>query len=138
MGYRDFRDSDGVQWQAWDVVPQLVERRKELRRTARSHSRKHTGANERRSGMDRRIMATRRPTLGDGMGQGWLCFESETEKRRLAPVPGDWMRCRDAKLEEYCRAALPVRRASGAVAAPMLVMEGGTAGLEARVAGPRT
>jgi len=27
MGYRVFTDSQGREWQAWDVVPQLTERR---------------------------------------------------------------------------------------------------------------
>jgi hypothetical protein len=34
MGYRVFRDSQGKEWQAWDVVPQLTERL-ELERRAR-------------------------------------------------------------------------------------------------------
>ena len=112
MGYRDFRDSDGVEWQAWDVVPQLVERRRVLRRATRNAAWR---AIERRTGIDRRIMSTRRPTLGDGLGHGWLCFESRAEKRRLVPVPADWLRCREDKLEAYLRQATPARRPSGPV-----------------------
>ncbi|MEX2153295.1 MAG: hypothetical protein WD825_08140 [Gemmatimonadaceae bacterium] len=36
---------------------------------------------------------------------GWLCFESPTEKRRLAPIPREWERCDCSRLEEMCRRA---------------------------------
>lgn len=123
MGYRDFRDSEGRRWQAWDVVPQLGERRSGPRRASGKGGRAsdRPGGIDRRSGMDRRILVTRRPTLGEGLGQGWLCFESGTEKRRLVPIPADWMRCRESKLEDYCRQASPVRRPSGEVGAPIFV-----------------
>lgn len=111
MGFRDFTGPDGGRWQAWDVIPQLVERRHGSRRMLR----RAITTGERRSGMDRRIMSTRRPVLGDGMGNGWLCFEreGEGEKRRLTPIPGDWQRCREEKLADYCQRAAPVRRNSG-------------------------
>lgn len=119
MAFRDFRDSTGVRWQAWDVIPRLVERRQGFRRRAAAP----TGiANDRRSGMDRRIVTTRRGVLGDGLGHGWLCFESADEKRRLTPIPNDWTRCPHAQLERYCRDASPVRRPSGPTAAPTPIM----------------
>ncbi|HEX2205828.1 MAG TPA: hypothetical protein VHG91_21115 [Longimicrobium sp.] len=31
-----------------------------------------------------------RSVIADGYASGWLTFESETEKRRLAPVPEGW------------------------------------------------
>ena len=45
-----------------------------------------------------------------GLEHGWLCFERDGEKRRLAPIPADWPRCDDARLAEHCRAAEPARR----------------------------
>jgi hypothetical protein len=33
---------------------------------------------------------------------GWLCFESATEKRRLAPIPPDWELCDCARLQDLC------------------------------------
>jgi hypothetical protein len=56
----------------------------------------------------------RRLTVGDiarisRLSEGWLCFERGSDRRRLSPIPGDWNRCPDAVLEDYCRRALPVR-----------------------------
>lgn len=110
MGFRDFRDSAGTRWQAWDVIPRLVERRQGMRRARGPEGLRVV--DERRNGMDRRIMATRRVSLGQGLERGWLCFESSAEKRRLAPIPGDWMRCRETQLEQYCEQAERVRPAA--------------------------
>ena len=105
MGYRTFRDSTGVLWDAWDVVPQLGERRTEDRRQSRGAipfgDRRH---------LERRLVSSRRAIMTPGMTDGWLCFEGGNEKRRLAPIPSDWSRCAEARLEEYCRRAKPARR----------------------------
>ncbi|MEO8624491.1 MAG: hypothetical protein ABI625_25645 [bacterium] len=106
MGYRIFRDSRGTEWQTWDVVPRLEERRVNERRSrlaAPAHS-------ERRSPTDRRILAGFRSVLTAGLGSGWLCFEAPDEKRRLTPIPTDWQRCPNDRLEEYCYQATPARR----------------------------
>jgi hypothetical protein len=63
---------------------------------------------ERRDG-DRRITVGGRSRLAS-VTEGWLCFESGAERRRLSPIPRDWRGCSDAELEAYCRAARPVRR----------------------------
>jgi hypothetical protein len=107
MGYRSFTDSAGMEWQAWDVVPQLAERRVEERR----QERKPIPFRDRRFS-ERRLVMSRRATLTQGLGGGWLCFEGTTGKRRLSPIPADWVRCPDAQLEEYCRMAKPVRRSA--------------------------
>jgi hypothetical protein len=43
---------------------------------------------------------------------GWLCFESGHEKRRLAPIPTGWEFRNVGMLEELCRKAtlVPARR----------------------------
>jgi hypothetical protein len=105
MGYRSFKDSSGVQWDAWDVVPQLGERRVEDRR----HVRQSVPFVDRRRG-ERRIVMSRRAMMVGALSKGWLCFEGATEKRRLSPIPHDWSRCPESQLEAYCRMALPVRR----------------------------
>jgi hypothetical protein len=110
MGYRSFTDSTGAEWQAWDVVPQLAERRGDDRRREK---RPIPFRDRRRS--DRRLVVSRRATLTSGLAAGWLCFETARGKRRLSPIPDDWTRCPDARLEEYCRMAKPVRR-SGEIA----------------------
>lgn len=106
MGYRIFRDSAGTEWQAWDVVPRLAERRVGERRMAASAP----PAKERRRVEERRVRHNGRPTLTSGLGGGWLCFEATEEKRRLCPIPGDWERCALTRLEEYCREAVPAVR----------------------------
>ena len=108
MGYRVFRDSQGVEWQTWDVVPQLAERRAAERRAARAAMPESVAA-ERRRVQERRVTSGRRPLLSAGLDGGWLCFEAPIEKRRLTPIPADWLRCDDACLERYCRQAKPAR-----------------------------
>jgi hypothetical protein len=46
---------------------------------------------------DARIAA--RWHLNPPYSQGWLCFDSDGEKRRLAPVPPQWYRLGNAQLE---------------------------------------
>ena len=110
MGYRVFRDSRGVEWQTWDVVPQLTERR-EIERRMRRVPVPHA---DRRRDSDRRLINGRRPALTAGLDNGWLCFEGSLEKRRLTPIPPDWQRCSDAQLEKYCQAAKRAPRPSTA------------------------
>ena len=106
MGYRIFRDSGGTEWQTWDVVPKLAERRRGERRATASVAPRI----ERRRASERRLRVGRRPMLSSGLDNGWLCFEAPVEKRRLTPIPDDWERCPTARLEEYCRAARPAMR----------------------------
>jgi hypothetical protein len=107
MGYRSFRDSMGVDWDAWDVVPQLGERRVEDRR----QTRQSIAFRDRRR-VERRIVMSRRAVMASGLSCGWLCFEGRVGKRRLSPIPDDWARCPDEQLEAYCRMARPVRRST--------------------------
>lgn len=100
MPFRSFRDSSGVEWAAWDVIPQWTERRRAQRRLRAVP----VSFAERRRG-ERRVTAMRRPVLSRGLNAGWLCFEARTERRRLTPIPEDWARCEDHRLEGYCRAA---------------------------------
>lgn len=44
------------------------------------------------------------------MREGWLTFESDGERRRLVPVPRDWEKAPDDRMELYCRAAQAVTR----------------------------
>ena len=105
MGYRSFRDSTGADWHAWDVVPQLAERRVAERR----QQRQPISFRYRRRGY-RRIVAGRRSVLASGLAEGLLFFVVPNEKRRLSPIPTDWSRCPDEQLQEYWRMARPVRR----------------------------
>lgn len=114
MGLRNFRDDSGNEWRAWDVMPKLVERRVGARRQAAGITlvAEARGA-DRRIGIDRRMVASPRVFLGDGLASGWLAFESALEKRRLTPVPGDWLHCPTSRLAEYCARAERVRDSRG-------------------------
>ena len=89
MSVRDFTDDAGVTWRVWAVDPDAVQPR--------------TRAED---------------YLGDYLG-GWLCFESATERRRLAGYPADWGELDDERLTELLkRAAVVVRRRSSRVESP--------------------
>ena len=106
MAYRTFRDSRGTEWQTWDVVPRLEERRVNDRRSRTASP----SQGDRRARLDRRVVAGQRSVLTSDLGKGWLCFAADEEKRRLSPIPDDWQRCPSAQLEEYCAEATPARR----------------------------
>jgi hypothetical protein len=81
MAVREFTDSRGVDWRAWDVTPTHMH------------------------------PVTRGEDYMAHLQDGWLVFESGLEKRRLeAPYPGNWNTLPIQELEELCRRASPVRR----------------------------
>src|SRR5688572_29658870 len=76
VAVREFTDTQGTVWRVWDVTP--------------DHMHRVTAAED---------------FLGD-MKDGWLCFESEHEKRRLcAPYPRDWTDMPIPELEQLCAVA---------------------------------
>jgi hypothetical protein len=85
MGLREFRDSKGVSWKVWDVRPEAIH--------------PVTAAEE--------FLAEYR--------DGWLCFESEEDRRRLPLFPGAWADMTDEELEKLLATAqpLPKRRRTG-------------------------
>ena len=48
--------------------------------------------------------------LPEPFQQGWLCFESATEKRRLGPIPEQWMSASDDELRRMRDAAQAVQQ----------------------------
>jgi hypothetical protein len=106
MALRTFLDSAGNEWQAFDVVPRADERR---RLDRRSDHERHSRPEDRRDG-DRRVTVGGRSRLASGVADGWLCFESSGDRRRLSPIPTGWLHCSDKDLEAYCQSARPVRR----------------------------
>ena len=48
--------------------------------------------------------------LPETMTGGWLCFETEDEKRRLHPISEGWDELPPDRLWELCRSAEPARR----------------------------
>jgi len=107
MAFRTFIDSNGLEWQTWEVLPKGVERRLADRRI----SNEGVALGNRRREQRRRIAGRWMP-LTSGLRDGWLCFESPSGRRRLTPIPTDWEDCNRDVLEGYCRSAIPVRASS--------------------------
>ena len=86
MAVRDFTDERGVSWRVWAVTPDQLQPR--------------TAAED---------------YLGD-FGEGWLCFESKHERRRLASFPADWAALPDSALQDLLGQATvaPARRGAHA------------------------
>ena len=96
MAHREFTDSQGIDWEVWTVFPEYAERRR--------------GAAPGKSPtVDRRAHSEFRVPLGSQWADGWLCFKSGTEKRRLAPVPEAWVEMTAPELERLCQSAKPTR-----------------------------
>jgi hypothetical protein len=110
--HRAFKDSSGVMWDVWDVVPVSAERRSASDRRVRQG---FTVENElvvvdRRRGKDRRQLDTSgraRVRVNPGMGAGWLVFDTRGERRRLAPIPAGWETASEAQLEMMLHDARP-------------------------------
>jgi hypothetical protein len=109
MPLRTFRSSAGVEWRVWNVIPG------------------HKGEDERRRGYDRRSpdpvllyrgperreIAERRNRVPVVPEEGWLVFESGSERRRLMPIPFGWEVRSDSDLERLCSRASPVEPKQG-------------------------
>lgn len=115
MSLRTFTDSLGHEWQAFDVVPREDERRRFDRRSSSTESIESVDgtddSDDRREG-DRRLTIGGRVHLQSGAGAGWLVFENESERRRLAPIPENWPTASDAELEAYLSEARPVQKSA--------------------------
>lgn len=81
MAARTFRDAEGVEWQAWQVLP----------------------------GQQLETPTGTARLLPEGMAEGWITFESPSEKRRLYPIPAGWTELSTDQLAALCRSAHPVR-----------------------------
>jgi hypothetical protein len=79
MAVREFTDSTGMEWRVWDVTPQHMH------------------------------PTTRAEDFMGNLRDGWLVFESASDKRRLEPpYPADWTSLSLTALEELCGRATPV------------------------------
>jgi hypothetical protein len=79
MTHRKFRDGDGKTWDVWEVYPSAVEQRISGEHPAGRRIDSSTGGPR-----EIKILV---PTA---LQQGWLAFQSGSERRRLAPIPGNW------------------------------------------------
>lgn len=91
MSYREFRDPTGVQWEVWEVQPELIERR--------------MTTDEPLGDVDRRTTTRKRAPVAHELRFGWLVFETNGAKRRLAPVPSGWAKLDDEGLNELLNLA---------------------------------
>ena len=101
-GYRIFLDARGRTWEVWMVHPSSIERRKMERRTPVENA---VYLIEQRVLGDRRAVTRSRGAVATEFSAGWLCFASDGEKRRLAPVPTNWMSANESQVAEWCRIA---------------------------------
>lgn len=109
MSYRTFVDSAGRRWEVWLVTPAASERRRADRRAGASHG--FEGTSDRRITPERRRSPFRQSVaISSEYNNGWLCFESEGEKRRLVPVPKGWAEADLDRLLQYLQAAKRVVR----------------------------
>ena len=106
-GYRTFLDARGRVWEVWMVHPSSIERRKMERRTPVENA---VRLIELRVLGDRRSNSGTRGEVASEFSSGWLCFASDGEKRRLAPVPVNWMSANESQVAEWCRMARRVVR----------------------------
>lgn len=81
---RGFVDSTGVEWRVWEVVPS----RAAIETSPRVQSRTSLSATP--------------------YANGWLCFESTAEKRRLAPIPTGWEFGGPGEMSSLLTQAVPV------------------------------
>jgi hypothetical protein len=108
VSYRTFLDSTGKRWEVWLVTPAAAERRKIDRRAAAGPSdhTPYTGERDRRRTPERRRTPFRRSVAVSGeYSNGWLCFECEGEKRRLAPVPEGWDEAGPDRMSSWLQSA---------------------------------
>jgi hypothetical protein len=106
-GYRKYVDGWGRTWEVWMVHPSAIERR-EIERRSTVENTVHL--------IEQRVLGERRKVVGSRVSvaseyrNGWLCFTRDGERRRLAPVPTNWMTANEKQLAEWCRVAKRVVR----------------------------
>ena len=106
MSYRTFLDSTGKRWEVWLVTPAAAERRRVERRAGSGPAEGSAGFSDRRRTPDRRRNPFHRTIeVASEFSGGWLCFESEGEKRRLAPIPEGWDEAGPDRLATWLQAA---------------------------------
>lgn len=105
MPERQFFDRNGRSWQVWEVCPDVVERRL---------SGEHATFSELPAGKERRRGERRvRLRVPDPLRHGWLAFETDGQRRRLAPVPAEWRALTDAQLARLLDTARVVESRAG-------------------------
>lgn len=95
---REFIDKSGTRWRVWDVYP-----------SPRAPS----------APVDENVTPADAPTVrrrfkNPELADGWLCFESLSERRRVAPIPPGWELWDEPTLEKIvAHAGYVSQRTSG-------------------------
>lgn len=103
---RQFFDAHGVPWDVWEVSPHDLSR---VDYDRRGGSRAHGDA-------PRQLTVSVYPELREG----WLCFQSNSEKRRFAPIPPDWYDLPDPVLRVMLEVATPAPATGSVLPRPTL------------------
>jgi hypothetical protein len=99
MTHRQFRDHRGSIWDVWDVHPTATERRENERRDGQRRKA------ERRQREEQHVVGVN----GD-LRLGWLAFQAGRERRRLVPIPQDWISLPEETLRTLKDRAVPSER----------------------------
>ena len=90
MPMREFADSSGQIWQAWDTHPKGV-----------GHLSKGETAFTRFVATTAKREGREPTTVRDEYAEGWLTFKLDADRRRLTPIPDGWELADDATLQRY-------------------------------------
>jgi hypothetical protein len=107
--HRTFLDDLARLWNAWEVIPAWGERRTGDRR---GHVEAQGPRMVDRRIRDRRRLRGLRIALPPRLSHGWIAFECDDERRRVAPIPEHWSDLPESGLRDLWRGAeqLPPRR----------------------------
>jgi hypothetical protein len=94
MADREFRDDRGITWMVWEVHPTMAERRRTAVPIPPDYK-------------ERRLNHRVRVPIDDHFALGWLVFRTSGERRRLAPIPMDWVSSSEEQLRNWCQEATP-------------------------------
>jgi len=109
---RRFTDQNGIEWDVWEVIPPMADRRRAERRVLPDRRERRRAAGDRRTTTRRHRASGNYVRVSRGFENGWLCFSSGPQIRRLAPIPSEWNTADAEQLELWAGAASPAWKCS--------------------------
>jgi hypothetical protein len=110
VSLREFTSTAGVVWQVWDTVPGTPHEAELFAQNAQLL----LAAEQRAGTSDGGPASAGAPRFTPGREGGWLTFLSETEKRRLSPIPDGWATATERELTDWLQRADPVHLSAAA------------------------
>lgn len=107
MTLRRFTDQNGIEWDVWEVIPPMADRRRAERRVLPDRRERTRPTGDRRKHSRRLRVSSNHVRVTRGFENGWLCFSSGPQIRRLAPIPSEWTVADSEQLELWADAASP-------------------------------